>query len=61
LKELEDFKSLRSDIWIQLSQLPFTSDTAATKRKKGDLELRLSEVETAISRYSQKRVFVQAT
>jgi len=58
---LEDLKSIRSDIWLQLSQLPFTSDTVATKRKKGDLELKLSEVETAISRFSQKKVFVQAT
>lgn len=61
LEELQTLRSLRSEVWMQLSQLPFTSDTVATKRKRGELELKLAEVETAISRYSQKKVFVQAS
>ena len=58
--ELQTLRGARTEVWKQLSQLPFTSDTQATKRRRGELELKLSELETAISRFSQKKVFVSA-
>jgi len=57
-ERLEALQEERRQVNERLNQLPFTSDTLATQRRRSELETRLKEIEVGISRFSVAKVYV---
>lgn len=59
LETLEILQRSRDEAMNQMRKLPFVIETPSMIRKKNDLEIKLKEIESAISLFSRPKVYVK--
>lgn len=59
VETLASLQKKKTEVYTALSKLPITSTTPSMIRRKNDYEKQLTDLESAISTFSRKRVFLQ--
>ena len=58
VQTLEVLKSSREEAINQLAKMPFILETPTAKRKHAELEMKLKEIEAALSLFSKQKVYI---
>ena len=60
LEMLDNLLKKKRDIESELFKLPISLRTLSMQNKKAELEMKLTELENAISQFSRKKVFIKS-